>query len=135
MVFVVLCVLAVVGELPWSTISSSYERLSVESRVLDARERHRDCRCCRVVAASSYHTEKRVVLGLGVWIAWRCYLCAPDAEQWLLLLHAAAELCCLLCVLAWLGCVTIRNKMAKSLLLNNLIIRSTYISRWVLCLT
>ena len=31
----------------WSIMSSSYQRLSIESRVLDAPQRSRRCRCCR----------------------------------------------------------------------------------------
>ena len=48
-----------------------------------------------MIAASSYYAEKTVVLGWGVWIVWRCLLSA--AEPRLLLLHDAAELCCVLC--------------------------------------
>ena len=84
MVFVVLRVLDIVGEMLWSIISSYYyERLSVESRVLDrgAPSRRRHFCCCRVIAASSYYTEKRVVLGLGVWVVWRCFMCVVAAER------------------------------------------------------
>ena len=49
-----------------------------------------------MIAASSYYTEKRVVLGLGVWIVRRRFMCVDTAELRLLLLHAVAELCCVL---------------------------------------
>ena len=65
-VFVVLRVLGIVGEILWSVVSSSYERPSVESRVLDGLQRRRHCCGCRVMAVSLYFTEKRVVLRLGV---------------------------------------------------------------------
>ena len=76
-VFVVLRVLGIVGDMLWSIISSYYERLSVESRELDrgAPPRRRHCCCFSGIAASPYYTEKRVVLGLGVWIVWRCFMC------------------------------------------------------------
>ena len=66
-VLVVLSVLDIFGGILWSIISirfKYYERLSVESRVLDrgAPERCRHCCCLRVIAASSYYAEKRVVL-------------------------------------------------------------------------
>ena len=50
--FVVLRVLDIVGEILWSLIASCYERLSVESRVLDAHQRRRHYFCCRVRTAS-----------------------------------------------------------------------------------
>ena len=119
-VCVVLSVLDILGEILWSIISSYYERLSVESRVLDrgAPRRCRHCCCWRVIAASLYYTEKRVVLGLGVWIVWGCFMCVVAAELRLPLLHASAELCSGMCAVR---CATLWNKMpGKALLPNNI---------------
>ena len=77
-----------------SIISSSYERLSVESGVLDAPQRRRHRCCCTVMAASSYCTERRIVLGLKVRIVGRCYIYAVAAElcgcSWCMLLQSCA---------------------------------------------
>ena len=120
----VLSVLDIFGEMLWPITSCYYERLSVESRVLDrgAPPRCRRCCCCwRLIFASSYYTEKRVVLGLGVWIVWRCFImyvrCCCRAE-------ASPAACCgrtVLCALYAVRCATLlwKYNAQKPLLPNN----------------
>lgn len=75
------------------------KNISVESCVLDwdASPSYRHYCCWRVITASSYYTEKAVVLRFRVSIIWRGFVCIVAAELKLLLLHAAVELCCGLC--------------------------------------
>ena len=105
--FVVLHVLDIVGKILWSIISSSYERLSVESR--DAPQRRRHC-------VAGWWLRVHTAARSGLFLGWRFGLygvlhimrCCCRAV-WLLLLHAAEEPCRVLCVFAGPGCAPIRK--------------------------
>ena len=116
-VFVVLRVLDIVGNILWLIVSGYYERLSVESRVLDrgAPLRRRYCCCCRVIAASAYYTEEASCTWDGGLERMAGALCA-------LLLRSCGCSCCIprqSCAVCCTMCHTTKMNAQKSLLPDN----------------
>ena len=100
------CARYIVGKILWWIISCPYERLSVESRVLDASQRRRHCCCCRLMSAFILHLEEGCTWVEGSDCMAVLYMRCCCRAVWLLRLHAAAELCRVLGVFAGPGCAT-----------------------------